>query len=138
MIHRLGPFSLAAIVLSSGLSAIAGETTAPATRPAVLPGRTEQGKIAAAKADIAILKTMLDMFEVDNGSFPTTDQGLAALVNKPAGDYPNWHKLLDELKPDPWGHPYVYRCPGTDGRDFDVTSSGLAGASGPATKPAQP
>jgi general secretion pathway protein G len=94
-------------------------------------GRTEQAKIGAAKADVSNLKTCLNNFEVDNGRFPSNEEGLNALVEKPAGDLPNWkHSYIDKLPNDPWGHPYIYRCPGSNGKDFDLLSGGPDGREG--------
>jgi general secretion pathway protein G len=94
-------------------------------------GRSEQAKKSAATSDIATLKGQLDAFEVDNGKYPATEEGLQALVSKPSGDYPNWKKpYVDKLPTDPWGHPYIYRCPGTNGKDFDIISCGPDGHEG--------
>ncbi len=62
---------------------------------------------------------------LDTGRYPTTDEGLAALVVKPSG-MDNWKGpyLKKEIPMDPWGKPYIYRCPGTHG-DFDIVSYGL-------------
>ncbi len=94
-------------------------------------GRSEQAKISAAKNDVTVLKGQLDAFEVDNGHFPTTDEGLQALAEKPSGDYPNWKKpYVEKLPTDPWGHPYIYRCPGSGQKEFDLLSGGPDGHEG--------
>lgn len=94
-------------------------------------GRTEQARQGAAKADISSMKTALEAFETDNGRYPTGEEGLTALVEKPSGDLPGWkHSYLDKVPPDPWGHPYIYRCPGTNGKDFDLLSCGPDGHEG--------
>jgi general secretion pathway protein G len=91
-------------------------------------GRGEQAKVSAAKSDVATLKAQLDAFEIDNGHYPSTEEGLQALVEKPSGDYPNWKKpYIDKLPMDPWGHPYVYHYPGTGGQDYDLYSGGGGG-----------
>jgi len=93
-------------------------------------GRAEQAKVSAAKADVSSLKTALGTFETDNSRFPTTDEGLRALVEKP-GDLPNWkHSYIDKIPPDPWGHDYIYRCPGSGNKDFDLFSMGADGHEG--------
>jgi len=97
-----------------------------------LAGRSEQAKVAAAKTDIANLKTELGMFETDNGRFPNTQEGLQALMTRPAGDLPSWKRVSDEIKPDPWGHPYVYRFLGTPEKDYDLLSCGPDGQEGTA------
>ncbi len=94
-------------------------------------GRTQQAKIAAAKATISTLKSSLSQFEIDNERLPTTEENLAALQSNP-GNLPNWkHAYIDDnsLK-DPWGNPYVYRCPGSNGADFDLFSCGPDGHEG--------
>jgi general secretion pathway protein G len=93
-------------------------------------GRTEQARTSAAKADVASLKVALNSFEVDTGRFPTNEEGLDALVNKP-GDLQGWKRPYVEKVPnDPWGHPYVYRCPGSSNKDFDLISMGPDGKEG--------
>ena len=95
-----------------------------------LVGKTEKAKVAAAKADISNLGGALNNFEVENGRFPSSEEGLQALVEKP-GDLPNWkHSYIDKLPPDPWGHPYVYRYPGTNTTDYDLYSLGPDGREG--------
>lgn len=83
-----------------------------------------------AAADITILTTALGMYKVQAGSFPTTEQGLEALVRRPTGpDAPQrWREVLDELPLDPWGRSYQYRCPGRDNlRRYDISSAGRDG-----------
>ena len=93
-------------------------------------GRTEQAKISAAKSDIASLKVAINSFEIDNSRFPTQEEGLNALVTKPA-DLDTWKKpYIEQVRKDPWGHDYVYRCPGTNGKDFDLLSCGPDGREG--------
>ncbi len=68
-------------------------------------GRTEQARVTRAVSDIANLNTVLQAFETDNGHFPTTSEGLNALVEKPSGDYPNWKSsYIPKLPKDPWDH----------------------------------
>ncbi len=93
-----------------------------------LSGRSEQAKVSVAQADIqAQLATALKLYELDNGMFPTTAQGLAALKDKPAGDPQpkNWRGPYIEKEPvDPWGNAYVYVSPGTHRTDYDLSSKG--------------
>jgi len=97
-------------------------------------GRSEQTKLSAAKSDVTVLRGQLDAFEIDNGHYPTTEEGLQALMEKPSGDYPNWKKpYVEKLPMDPWGHPYIYRCPGTNGKDYDLLSGGPSGHEGGGT-----
>jgi general secretion pathway protein G len=92
-------------------------------------GRTEDARIKAAKGEISGIKTALDTFEVDNGRYPSTDEGLNALVTRP-GDLPNWKQGLPKLPVDPWMHPYIYRNPGSNGQSYDLFSAGPDGQEG--------
>jgi len=93
-----------------------------------LSGRSEQAKVAIARTDIeATLATALKLYELDNGNFPTTGQGLDALMHQPTG-YPaakNWNGPYVERRPvDPWGNSYVYQSPGSHRSDYDLSSQG--------------
>jgi len=92
-------------------------------------GRGEQAKIAAAKADIqANIATGLKLYELDNGSFPTSDEGLGALLIRSSSAV-NWNGPYLEKRPlDPWGREYKYKSPG-DHRiaDYDLYSLGKDG-----------
>lgn len=93
-----------------------------------LTGRSEQAKKSVAKADIeALLATALKLYELDNGNFPTTGQGLNALLTKPASSPApnNWNGPYIEKPPiDPWGNPYLYVSPGDHRLDYDLFSKG--------------
>jgi general secretion pathway protein G len=91
----------------------------------------DKAKITAAQADISNLMNALKMYKLDNGRFPSGDQGLAALSSKPTtGSMPsNWRSYLDKLPDDPWHHPYQYANPGVHG-DIDVFSLGADGQPG--------
>lgn len=93
-----------------------------------LVGRTEQARVAAARADIeANIGSALDLYELDNGAYP---KNLEALLVKPA-DEPNWKgPYLRKMSKDPWGNRYVYKCPGTHNVDYDLYSYGKNGAEG--------
>jgi len=86
-------------------------------------------KVTAAKSDISNIMNALKMYKLDNGRYPTADQGLDALVTKPAGAGAGWKPELDKLKQDPWEHPYQYANPGTHG-EIDVFSFGADGQPG--------
>ena len=100
-----------------------------------LAGRSEQAKVGAAQADItANIATGLKMYELDNGHFPSSDEGgLAALITKP-GSASNWNGPYIEKKPvDPWGKEYQYKSPGTHRTyDYDLSSMGRDGQDGTA------
>lgn len=92
-------------------------------------GRTDDAKIAASKQDIASIMQALKLYRLDNGRYPTTDQGLQALITKPATEPvpSNWkaggYLERSSVPRDPWGHPYQYLSPGTKG-EIDVFSLG--------------
>ena len=96
-----------------------------------IAGRGEEARRSAARADIdANLSSALDMYEMDNGRYPTTEQGLEALVSAPAANPAprNWtgpYLKKRQVPKDPWGNPYVYRCPGTHNPGaYDLSSYG--------------
>ncbi|MBI3856189.1 MAG: type II secretion system major pseudopilin GspG [Planctomycetes bacterium] len=102
-----------------------------------LVGRGEDAKRAAAMADIKAMGTALSTYEVDNGKFPTTAQGLGALLVKPAGtpEPKNWKgpylQNQTDIPKDPWGNEYVYLCPGSKfPNGFDLVSYGPDGQAG--------
>ncbi len=100
-----------------------------------LAGRAEQARVTAARADVASnIPLALELYELDNGSYPTTEQGLNALRVKPTTPPipKNWNGPYLKKEPiDPWGNKYVYVSPGTHNReDFDLYSLGPDGAEG--------
>lgn len=96
----------------------------------VLPkftGRSQQAKITAAGTQISQIEVALDAFEIDVGRYPTTAEGLRALVKKPTTDAGDWQQpyLRREVPLDPWGEEYQYRYPGTYNTDgYDLYSTG--------------
>lgn len=97
-----------------------------------LLGRTDQANKSIAKADInSNIAMALKLYHLDNGKFPTTAQGLNALVTSPSGA-PNWNgPYLDTLPEDPWGGPYQYKCPGNVNKTgYDLYSLGSDGEEG--------
>ena len=95
--------------------------------------RPDEARVIAAKQDIATLVQALKLYRLDNQRYPTTEQGLQALVAKPAGGPvpPNWKTggYVERLPKDPWGHPYQYLNPGVRA-EIDVFSLGADGAPG--------
>jgi general secretion pathway protein G len=94
-----------------------------------LTGRSEQARAQAATADVrANIATALKLYELDNGNFPSTEEGLNALFNKPASAR-NWNGPYLERKPtDPWSREYRYKCPGEHRpADYDLYSLGKDG-----------
>jgi general secretion pathway protein G len=100
-----------------------------------LAGRSQEAKEAAARADInSHLSAALDMFELHNGRYPSSQEGLAALRTAPPGATEWKGPYLKRSVPmDPWGKPYIYRSPGQHNRDdYDLFSAGPDGAEGTA------
>ncbi|MDO6413610.1 type II secretion system major pseudopilin GspG [Sphingomonas sp. BIUV-7] len=91
-------------------------------------GRPDQARVTVAQSDLRSISAALKMYRLDNGDYPTTAQGLAALVSKPGGEpAPRNYAAgayLDKLPVDPWGDPYIYASPGADGAGFDLASNG--------------
>lgn len=87
--------------------------------------RVADARRATAKADVATLMQALKLYKIDNGRFPTAEQGLQALVTQPTtGPIPgNWKRYIDKLPADPWKNPYQYDNPGLKG-EIDVYSLG--------------
>jgi general secretion pathway protein G len=102
-----------------------------------LMGRTDDARIMAAKQDISTLMQALKLYRLDNQRYPTTEQGLPALVAKPGtGPIPNnWKSggYVEKLPKDPWGNPYQYLSPGIHGEVdvFSLGADGQPGGSGP-------
>ena len=95
-------------------------------------GREEEARHVKAKMDISGMETALKLYKLDNGSYPSTEQGLEALIEAPTiGQLPRkWRTggYLDKARvpKDPWGYDYIYLSPGVHG-DFDLTSYGADG-----------
>jgi general secretion pathway protein G len=93
-------------------------------------GKVGSAKLSAAKAQIELFGTALDTFRLDVGKYPTTEDGLKALREKPSGaEGWNGPYLRQEIPLDPWKKPYIYKCPGDHG-DYDLISYGLDGVEG--------
>ncbi len=93
----------------------------------------DKARVTRAQSDIRAIQTALDMYRLDNFKYPTTEQGLQALVTQPndptianyrSGGY------LPSLPKDPWNNPYQYVSPGANGRDYDIISYGRDGKPG--------
>jgi general secretion pathway protein G len=97
-----------------------------------LSGRTDDARIAKARQDIQAMETALTLFKLDNFRYPTTEQGLRALVEKPADpEIRNWKEggYIKRLSKDPWGRDYLYENPGTHG-EIDIYTLGADGQVG--------
>jgi general secretion pathway protein G len=97
-------------------------------------GKVDEARVAAAKQAIRTLETALNFYQMDNFRYPTSDQGLKALVEKPDPPPPNWRAVgylqAKTVPKDPWGNDYVYQQPGTKGGEFDLYSLGKDGQPG--------
>ncbi len=92
--------------------------------------RPDQARVVAARQDISSLMQAMKLYRLDNGRYPTAEQGLRALVERPANaTLPNWRKYLERLPNDPWGKPYQYLVPGVHG-EIDIFSFGSDGEPG--------
>ncbi|OGT43504.1 MAG: type II secretion system protein GspG [Gammaproteobacteria bacterium RIFCSPHIGHO2_12_FULL_40_19] len=95
--------------------------------------RPEQARMAAARADIRSIQNAMELYKLDNGFYPSTDQGIQALVTKPTGEPvpQNWSEngYLPKVMMDPWGHAFHYAHPGKHG-SIDIWSDGPPDSSG--------
>lgn len=127
-LRRTGGFTLIEIMVVVVILGLLAAVLVPR-----LMGRTEQAKQTAARLDIRTIQGSLDLFKLDNGFYPSTEQGLEALVRPPEVGRPakSFKKggYLDKVPRDPWGNPYVFASPGTHG-DFDISSLGADGTPG--------
>ncbi|HEB75312.1 MAG TPA: type II secretion system protein GspG [Nitrospirae bacterium] len=98
--------------------------------------RPDEARIVKAKNDIRAIESALKLYKIDNGVYPTTEQGLMALVKKPDIEpiprhYRDGGYLDDESAPlDPWGNKYIYRSPGEGDREYEIISFGADGREG--------
>jgi general secretion pathway protein G len=94
--------------------------------------RTDDARVSSAISTVTSFDTALDLYKADTGQYPTSDQGLNALISNPG--IPSWNgsylKNQNSVPQDPWGHPYIYKSPGSDGRDYEVVSAGPDGQVG--------
>jgi general secretion pathway protein G len=95
--------------------------------------RPDEARVTATRQDVASLMQALQLYRLDNQRYPTTEQGLQALVTRPESEPipPNWKPegYVGRLPKDPWGHPYQYLNPGVHG-EIDVYGFGADGAPG--------
>ena len=120
-------FTLLEIIVVVAIIAILAAYIAPK-----VAGRVDDARISKAKSDIRVLESSLELYKLDNFVYPSGDQGLEALVNKPSGvELKNWREggYIKKLNKDPWGNPYQYQYPGNNG-EFDIFSLGADAAAG--------
>ncbi len=96
-----------------------------------LTGRVDEAKIDTTKVQLKEIKRALEMYKLDNGNYPTTEQGLKALVEKPTTppQPKKWRQYLDSMPKDPWGNEYIYISPAKD-HPFELKSKGPDGEIG--------
>ena len=100
--------------------------------PSVI-NKVDEARVSKAKADIQSLETALTMFRLDNSKYPTTDQGLQALIVQPTDpSIRHWRVggYLQRVSKDPWGAEYQYVYPGTHGKEYDLYTLGSDGQPG--------
>lgn len=93
--------------------------------------RPEEARIVKAKQDVLAIQNAMELYKLDNGFYPSTDQGITALVEKPTSspNPSNWKSYLKSLPKDPWGHDYNYLNPGQH-NEIDIFSYGPTGQPG--------
>ena len=95
-------------------------------------GRIDQAAVARARQDIRAIESALGLYRMDNFKYPSTTEGLQALVSKPGDGAANWKRggYLQRLPKDPWDSPYRYQYPGQRGGELDIFSYGADGQEG--------
>jgi len=123
--RRAAGFTLIEVMIVVVILAILAAIVVPRVMSA-----PEKARKTRARADIQAIVSALNMYKLDNYTYPTTEQGLQALVKKPTTQPvpPNWHQYLPKVPKDPWGQPYKYLYPGTHNDDFDVWTDGPPGS----------
>jgi len=128
--HKIKGFTLIEIMVVVVILGILAALVVP-----TIISRPDQAKITVTKNDINAISSSLEIYRLDNGFYPSTEQGIIALVYEPS-DEPvpeNWNEdgYLKKLPKDPWGRPYQYESPGSHNpRSFDLYSLGADGRSG--------
>ena len=126
--RRIRAFTLIEVMVVVAILAVLAALIVPKVM-----SRPDEARVVAARQDIGSLLQALKLYRLDNLRYPSTEQGLAALVTRPtlAPVPPNWKPggYLERLPRDPWGHPYQYLSPGLRG-EVDVFSFGADGVAG--------
>lgn len=128
MRNRQSGFTLIEIMVVVVILAVLGALVVPKILENV-----DKARVTRAQSDIRAIQTALDLYRLDNFKYPTTEQGLQALVKQPADPtITNYRSggYLPSLPKDPWNNPYQYVSPGADGRDYDILTFGRDGKAG--------
>lgn len=118
-------FTLLEIIVVVTIIAILAAYIAPK-----IAGRTDDARVSKVRSDLQILESSLELYKLDNFSYPSNESGLKALVQAPEGAK-NWRKggYIKKLRKDPWGNDYLYQNPGEHG-EIDIYSLGADGQQG--------
>ena len=125
-VRRQGGFTLIELLIVMVILGLLASLVGPR-----LFGQVDASKIKTARAQIEMMGAALDTYRLDMGRYPTTEEGMDALVVAPINE-PNWGGpyLKKAIPMDPWGHPYGYASPGTHNNDVDLFSYGKDGRPG--------
>jgi general secretion pathway protein G len=126
MRHRQAGFSLIEIMVVVVILGILAALVVPK-----IISRPDDARIVKAKQDVLAIQNALDLYRLDNGFYPSTEQGLKALVSKPTSspEPRDWRSYLKTLPKDPWGRDYLYLNPGQHG-EIDIYTNGADGQPG--------
>jgi general secretion pathway protein G len=128
MRNRQSGFTLIEIMVVVVILAVLGALVVPKILENV-----DKARVTRAQSDIRAIQTALDLYRLDNFKYPTTEQGLQALVKQPADPtITNYRSggYLPSLPKDPWNNIYLYASPGADGREYDIITYGRDGKPG--------
>ena len=128
MRNAQGGFTLIEIMVVVVILAVLGALVVPKILENV-----DKARVTRAQSDIRAIQTALDLYRLDNFKYPTSEQGLQALVKQPVDPtITNYRSggYLGSLPKDPWNKPYEYVSPGPDGRDYEITTYGRDGKAG--------
>lgn len=127
-ISRQSGFSLIEIMVVVVIIGLLASIVAP-----MVLDRADEARVNKVRADFKSIQTALNLYRIDNYVYPSSEQGLEALVTKPtANPIPrNWRSTgyIDQVPMDPWGNPYLYISPG-ETREYDIYTLGADGVSG--------
>jgi general secretion pathway protein G len=127
MIKRQSGFTLLEIIVVITIIAILAAYIAPK-----VAGRADDARISKVKNDIQVLESALELYRLDNFTYPSTEQGLQALITQPSEDVKNWKAggYVKKLRKDPWGNDYQYAKPGREGAEMEIFSFAADGKEG--------